>query len=219
MSKSICMKPVRNAVNGASRGACTRPIGHFGPCVSKTCSGCGVNLTEINSRIAAPGAYQTRCLHCRRIEHRRWRGGKAMNQQEAGWSHLFPCGCAGFLPARGSSNKFAFSHRGTAFKCRVTRILRGSRASAKRHNFTAVAKDTPHSIIRKLMDEPNCERCGEPLSWDVLTGPETTPHLHHDHETGEIYGFTHPKCNPKAMEYEIDRLRKENERLRLSVAA
>jgi hypothetical protein len=65
--------------------------------------------------------------------------------------------------------------------------------------------DTPHAEIRKLMEEPNCERCGEPLSWEFGAGK--TPHLHHNHITGEIYGFTHPVCNAEALEKEIDRLR------------
>jgi hypothetical protein len=56
-----------------------------------------------------------------------------------------------------------------------------------------------------MMEEPNCERCGEALKWEFGVGK--TPHLHHNHETGEIYGFTHPVCNPQAMEQEIERLR------------
>jgi hypothetical protein len=56
-----------------------------------------------------------------------------------------------------------------------------------------------------MMAEPNCERCGEPLVWEFGLGK--TPHLHHNHETGEPIGFTHPVCNPRAMEDEIDRLK------------
>lgn len=40
------------------------------------------------------------------------------------------------------------------------------------------------------------------------------PHLHHDHETGKIYGFTHPVCNPYAERKMIIRLRKEIRELR-----
>jgi hypothetical protein len=56
-----------------------------------------------------------------------------------------------------------------------------------------------------MMAEPNCERCGEPLVWEFGLGK--TPHLHHNRETGEPIGFTHPVCNPRAMEDEIDRLK------------
>jgi hypothetical protein len=36
-----------------------------------------------------------------------------------------------------------------------------------------------------------------------------TPHLHHDHNTGKLFGFTHNHCNPRALEDEIERLKKE----------
>jgi len=45
-----------------------------------------------------------------------------------------------------------------------------------------------------------------------------TPHLHHDHETGEIFGFTHPVCNPHALQDEIDELRKQVKHLELLVS-
>jgi len=73
--------------------------------------------------------------------------------------------------------------------------------------------NTPHQNIRKMMEEPNCWRCGQPLNWDKL-GMGKTPHLHHNHITGELYGFTHAACNVHAKEEAFDRLYEENVRLR-----
>ena len=58
------------------------------------------------------------------------------------------------------------------------------------------------------MEEKLCWRCRKPMHWENL-GKGKTPHLHHNHETGEIYGFTHSRCNPSALEEEIRELRKE----------
>jgi hypothetical protein len=60
-----------------------------------------------------------------------------------------------------------------------------------------------------------CWRCRQPLEW--VFGRGKTPHLHHDHETGEVHGFTHPSCNPKALLHEIDDLRKELAILKISL--
>lgn len=127
----------------------------------------------------------------------------------------FPCGCEGVLPDPGVSNKFVSCHieKGqSVWICRVTGILLHSARSAKISGYKPVDRDIPHSVIRRLMDEPNCERCGLPLRWEF--GPAKTPHLHHNHETGEVCGFTHPKCNLRALEDEIDRLRAENQKLK-----
>jgi hypothetical protein len=66
------------------------------------------------------------------------------------------------------------------------------------------------------MAEPDCERCGQPLTWEFGVGK--TPHLHHSHTTGQPLGFTHPHCNPQAMEDEIDRQRDEISSLRAHLA-
>jgi hypothetical protein len=65
--------------------------------------------------------------------------------------------------------------------------------------------ETPHSVIRAMMEEPNCVLCSLPLTWEFGMGK--TPHLHHNHVTGEIYGFTHARCNAHDLMREIDRLR------------
>jgi hypothetical protein len=71
--------------------------------------------------------------------------------------------------------------------------------------------NTPHSFIHTMMQRDICVICGEPLEWKL--GQITTPHLHHDHLTGQIYGFAHAKCNPGAEAKEIFRLTAEIEKL------
>ena len=50
--------------------------------------------------------------------------------------------------------------------------------------------------IVKLREESTscvvCEGCKGPLNW---SGARHNPHLHHNHETGEVYGYAHGRCN------------------------
>lgn len=61
------------------------------------------------------------------------------------------------------------------------------------------------------MQEKNCLLCNEPLKW--VLGNGKTPHCHHDHFTGEIYGFSHGTCNQQAEAREIYRLKAEVKKL------
>ncbi len=38
-----------------------------------------------------------------------------------------------------------------------------------------------------------CDGCGQKLIWDKVN--TKNPHLHHNHKTGEVYGFVTPQCN------------------------
>ena len=96
--------------------------------------------------------------------------------------------------------------------CRVTKILASIRASARRYNYAPV-DGFYHKTVRDMTEFPNCCLCNLTLNWDEL-GWGKTPHLHHDHVSGKPIGFTHAKCNPLAMENEIDRLKKEIEELK-----
>jgi hypothetical protein len=182
---------------------------------------CGTALTEENTFPSHAARGSGECRSCRNATQKsaRWaKGGKRFIAQEPGKLHTFPkCGCTGILPERGQSNKFAV-WMSRASECRVALILRSSTRMAKSGGFQAIDPKTPHSVIRALMEEPNCERCQQPLSWNHF-GWGKTPHLHHDHETGEIYGFTHPRCNPNALEIEIDRLKEEIRKLKAAKAA
>jgi hypothetical protein len=124
----------------------------------------------------------------------------------------FSCGCSGILPRKGGHNKLAGWPIYTQAYCRVAKILTQSRKSAERRGGVPINSDTSHSFIRELMSIKKCWLCGKPLKWGF--GKTKTPHLHHDHETGEIYGFTHPACNPRALYNEVIRLRQQIERLK-----
>ena len=119
-----------------------------------------------------------------------------------GWhDYRFACGCTGEMPKRGFANMFATTDR----HCRVSNILRASRASARMGGYRPIDASVPHWPIRLLMEEPNCWRCGQPLDWsDLRIG--YTPHLHHNHLTGDVYGFTHPWCNAGWEKDMFDRL-------------
>lgn len=131
--------------------------------------------------------------------------------QNAGEFFQFPnCGCNGVIPAKGVSDKFVVG-RPSDWLCRVYVILASSKGSAAKGKYTPIPVDTPHGVVRKLMDKVTCDLCAEPLIWDF--GPGKTPHLHHSHETGELYGFTHPRCNRGSLAAEIYRLRERIKRV------
>ncbi len=132
--------------------------------------------------------------------------------QKPGKPHTFPCGCSGILPPRRKSNKFAiWGPSKFGFRCRVFSNLHTGSTVAKERGYKFNAEMIPHSVIREMM-EKHCWRCGGSLDWTIL-GRATTPHLHHDHETGEILGFTHPKCNPRLVEMNNDELKQQNREL------
>jgi hypothetical protein len=193
-------------------------LGHCGYHGNGTCRDCGVVLTLKN---ACPVVVQRGSGPCKRCsadsqeKRRRRLGIPLVNIQAPGAAHKFPCGCSGILPEkRGQSSTFAI-WGGHGWSCRVKRILISSSFTRrlKVKGYVPIDPDTPHATIRALMEEPNCERCGQPLSWNDL-GKGKTPPLHHNNATGEIYGFTHLRCNTEAMEQEIERLKNENRKLR-----
>jgi hypothetical protein len=198
---SKCGKAVKPAENGASRGNCTLPAGHNsgGGCSNDTCKDCGV-LNNTSSP-----SYCRKCRAVRETAARRRAGISPQKYQIPGRLHTFPCGCSGRLPLRGKSNQFAVWHD-TSWSCRISGILSASVKVSRRDSYTPISRDTPHHVIRKLMDVKECWRCKQKLGW-LSFSRSTTPHLHHNHETGEVYGFTHGWCNPRALEHEIDELR------------
>jgi hypothetical protein len=129
--------------------------------------------------------------------------------------HKFPCGCSGRFPLKHEANKFAGITAGQRWRCRVAKIVEQSVHHCRKLGYASIDKNTPHAAIRALMENENCWRCKKPLVW--VFGLGKTPHLHHNHQTGEIYGFTHPKCNPLALEHEIEELRDEIAALKLQL--
>lgn len=121
--------------------------------------------------------------------------------------YVFVCGCSGILPKEGESNKFARWGHGRVWVCRVAKMMTMSKRDAKvGKKYVPADSQVPHSVIRKLMKIKLCWYCRRPLKWILEAGK--TPHLHHNHETGEIHGFTHSFCNPRALYKEIDRLKR-----------
>jgi len=214
MSK-LCRKLMPRAHNGEDRGFCTRKFGHSGGnCGNDTCPGCGIKIKATIYSIVPWGA-RKRCRPCRRDWLRKAYNQKPLNKQNSGSHHTFPCGCSGFLPTENKSNWFASTTGNKHWGCRVTQLLCSSQASARKHGQRPIDKNISHKLIRKMMAKSLCWRCKKPLLW--IMGKNTTPHLHHNHITGEVYGFTHPHCNLKALEREVDELRNEIYRLRQRV--
>jgi Recombination endonuclease VII len=71
-------------------------------------------------------------------------------------------------------------------------LLGGLQRKARKSGHFA-AKSSPEEIVR-LSKETECSACGEPLDWNKK-GASNTPHLHHNHENGDVLGFIHPTCN------------------------
>jgi hypothetical protein len=196
--------------SGLPRGRCTKPKGHErrghnGAHNNDLCSNCG----------KLPQSYITLCRLCynkRDTLRRRKEGVQPMNTQTLGNFHKFRCGCEGVLPLKvGEHNKFV-APTNEHFICRISGIVTASESTAKEYKDKPINRDIPHSAIRLLMEEKNCELCGLPLTWEFAPGK--TPHLHHNHATGKLFGFVHAKCNPHALEAEIERQRIEIERLK-----
>ena len=216
MGVKKCGKQVGKTKSGKSRGLCIKPKGHAGKCTNGTCKYCGVVLTKSNAPPSAmSGVKNRRCHKCRQEEH----GGNPRNYQVPGSRHTFPCGCTGILPEKGFDNLFAAETSGGVFTCRARLPIYSSKHNAKKRGYKPIDPFTPHSLIRKMMEE-NCVLCGEALVWTF--GRMKTPHLHHNHETGKVIGFAHPKCNLFELQQRVLELRAENVALRqqmLSLAA
>lgn len=202
MTDILCNKALNTLDGSKPRGFCTGLFKHCGPHGNNLCTTCGIQTRP--SRHAW-------CRDCQETD-RRNKGVLPPLRQVPGKLWAFSCGCKTILPPRGGQSKFARwdgspKHNTFAHYCRAAMIIRANTKDAARRGYTAVDQNTQHSIIYDLMNEKNCCRCHQPLIWEF--GIAKTPHLHHDHKTGEIFGFTHPKCNPKAMEDEIKELRAE----------
>jgi len=205
----FCGTPIKTRL-GKLKGTCFRPLNHVG--------GHGNNLCWMCCVVEYEHKQSGLCAACRRkrdIRDSRKQGAKPLNIQVPEKLHTFSCGCVGILPKKGEQNKFAMWVQKAGFRCRAQVILLSSKQSAKKNGHRPISASTPHKTIRFFMEKSKCERCDESLIWEFGFGK--TPHLHHDHKTGEIYGFTHPKCNVFAMEREISRLRKQIRKFKLRV--
>lgn len=169
------------------------------------CTACKIelNLENANNSVLKRGG---KCRSCCREYMRQRYNYLPDTRQIPGEVYIFPCGCTGILPSEPQQANLFVCRDPLGWKCRVSVILNASQQSARKRKYKPIDLNTPHSVIRKMMNESDCERCGEPLKWEL--GFNKTPHLHHDHVTGKIYGFVHFRCNPRALEVEIDKLRR-----------
>ena len=60
-----------------------------------------------------------------------------------------------------------------------------AKSVAKRHKH-APPRISPEGLLI-LLEEQKCAICGQELA--------KRTHLHHDHKTGNVYGFAHAACN------------------------
>lgn len=128
------------------------------------------------------------------------------------------CGSFGALPQNGTSdslwlwvNDSKKYSAGGSHRCRKCcnsyarfRINRNPLAWAKRR--LAVATDgarkfgyhpptiTPETLVQLIEESKTCYFCSQPLDWES-NEKSRRPHLHHDHVTGNVLGFSHPHCN------------------------
>lgn len=162
-----------------------------------------------------------KCRQCTLIYQRLHLGNKPQNPQVANAPFTFTgCGCSGVLPDRGVSNEFVIwlSKGKNYWTCRVWNVFRCSRDAARLGGYFPIDPDTPHAVIRQMMDEPLCYHCQDPekpLDWTNL-GRGKTPHLDHDHliQHSNVNGFSHAKCNPQATRNRIEKLLAENAQLK-----
>jgi Recombination endonuclease VII len=205
--KKVCGKSMPKGRNNADRGFCSKPSGHSAWHGNNTCPTCGVvkdknNTPSVKFR-KTNGLSCNTCVNTLSKENSPY---QRMNSQNPESRHVFPCGCSDRLPKQGESNAFV-RWVTKSWGCRVTSILLSGIKRARQFKFKPISLDTPHTIIRDLMKNKICIMCKVKLSWDKRSlGPGKTPHLHHDHDTGKILGFTHPVCNPRALKDEIHRL-------------
>lgn len=70
--------------------------------------------------------------------------------------------------------------------------LTNQREQAKRGRYIPAAITAPE-IVELRRNAVSCPLCLQPLEWDKKDA--SAPHLHHDHRTGKVYGYTHGNCN------------------------
>lgn len=82
-------------------------------------------------------------------------------------------------------------------RCRIcnshswaSHVLCTSRSDAKRRG-SAAADILPGDLVVIMKASKFCIGCGGKLNWKE----GKTPSLHHNHKTGEVYGFCHSNCN------------------------
>ncbi len=139
--------------------------------------------------------------------------------QFPGKEFCFSCGHRGILPELGVGNDFVRWHKhsrphvhGGYWCCKTCSndyhrgisssglygwaksIINASRKQAKLRGHEMV-KISPEELIILRLNSIYCsDGCGQKLLW-CTDGSFKNPHLHHNHKTGEVYGFVTKVCN------------------------
>ena len=85
---------------------------------------------------------------------------------------------------------------------------------ARRRGYLPIDPTTPHSVIRAAMNAKTSWGSDEAMDFDAELKHGRAPHAHHNHVTGEFYGFMLAKRNPHAEMTAYDRLYDENIQLK-----
>lgn len=71
--------------------------------------------------------------------------------------------------------------------------LRVARRDAAKNGWVAPSI-TAEALLGLMRLSENCVACGKPLDWNTQD-KGVFPSLHHNHDTGEVLGYTHNICN------------------------
>jgi hypothetical protein len=97
------------------------------------------------------------------------------------------------IPCKGGGVCAHEKQRSVCRSCNVLgwakKIVRVSKQNAKRFGYTA-PNTTAEKIVEMVALSLVCCGCGALLNWN-----KESPCLHHNHETGDVIGFTHRFCN------------------------
>lgn len=73
-------------------------------------------------------------------------------------------------------------------------VISTSKRKARKHKHQS-ASITPEQLVSLRVSSTHCcDGCGKKLDWFAV-GTTRKPHLHHDHKTGKVHGFSAPWCN------------------------
>jgi recombination endonuclease VII len=145
--------------------------------------------------------------------------------QRSGEPFTFRCGHSGIFPNLGEGNDVAMwsknrsNSRGGYWACRVCNRdrcrsrVRGSGPQglqgwakalfppsmdhAHKRGYKSPQISPEKLVVLRETSKYCLDNCGQKLKWrtEYTEGRFINPHLHHDHKTGEVYGFVTPHCN------------------------
>lgn len=144
--------------------------------------------------------------------------GRKISQYPGKFYKFNKCGHEGVLPETGNSNDFSTWNKdssclaGGYWRCHIcddlyrqglgpkgllgwaNDMLSHSKTLARRRGHKPPQIDSK-SLVSLRKNATHCsDGCGQELKWST-DGNFRSPHLHHNHETGLVYGLTTETCN------------------------